>query len=362
MSPRSRGGMLRKSLKASVAACSAASASWGVASAISVSVSPVAGSSTGSVPAEPSRHSPPMYSWCGTESTTDCSEVAMAIRPMLPLSISQPSGDRVRLERAGDVEALTRVAAERRHPLQRLGRLQTLGDDGAAEVVAELDRRAHYRDVALIGLDPRGERAVDLDLADRQLTQAAERRVPGAEVVQRQHDAEVVEAPQHGGGAHGVGHDRAFGDLELEMVRRHAGVEQDARDFVGEVGIQQAALGDVDRDREVVAGGLPRVDLLQRRPQDEARQRLDEAGLLGERDELARREQPVLGMLPAHERLDARDRPALQPQLGLVVQDELAAVQRLAQLAQALEPRRAVVVAVAVEQLELGAQVLGGVQ
>ena len=35
------------------------------------------------------------------------------------------------------------------------------------------------------------------------------------------------------------------------------------------------------------------------------RQRPDQAGVLGERDELVREEQPALGMLPAHERLDA---------------------------------------------------------
>ena len=66
-------------------------------------------------------------------------------------------------------------------------------------------------------------------------------------------------------------------------------------------------------------------------------------------------------MLPAHQRLDADDVAGLQLQLGLVVQHELVARERLAQLAEALEPRRAVVVALAVEQLELGAEVLGRV-
>ena len=59
---------------------------------------------------------------------------------------------------------------------------------------------------------------------------------------------------------------------------------------------------------QVVAGALPGAELLQRGAQDEARQRLDQPGLLGERDELAGRQQALLGVQPAHERLDADDR------------------------------------------------------
>ena len=100
---------------------------------------------------------------------------------------------------------------------------------------------------------------------------------------------------------------------------------QHARDLGRELGVEQAALGDVDGDREVVAGLLPDAELLQRGAQDEARQRLDQPGLLGERDELAGRQQALLRVQPAHERLDADDRAGAELQLGLVVQHELVA-------------------------------------
>ncbi len=107
-----------------------------------------------------------------------------------------------------------------------------------------------------------------------------------------------------------------------------------------------------------MAGTLPDTELPQRRPQDEARERLDQPGLLGERNELAGRHQSVHRMLPAHQRLDADDGARVEPQLRLVVQQQLVARECLPQLAEALEARRAVVVALAVEQLELGAQIL----
>ena len=52
----------------------------------------------------------------------------------------------------------------------------------------------------------------------------------------------------------------------------------------------------------------------------------DEAGRLGDRDELAGGDQAPLRVLPAHERLDGHDLVGPQRHLGLVVQDQLAAV------------------------------------
>ena len=74
---------------------------------------------------------------------------------------------------------------------------------------------------------------------------------------------------------------------------------------------------------------IPRLrqdDHLPERPVDHVLcERPDQSGLLDQRDEARRREQPALGMLPAHERLDAGDTAVGQVDLRLVVQDELAA-------------------------------------
>ena len=62
---------------------------------------------------------------------------------------------------------------------------------------------------------------------------------------------------------------------------------------------------------------------MQGRFQDPPGQRLDQARLLGERDELGRRHQTPLRMLPTHEGLDAGQRPVAQADEGLVVEKKL---------------------------------------
>ena len=115
-----------------------------------------------------------------------------------------------------------------------------------------------------------------------------------------------------------------------------------ARDLRREVEVEQVGGPEVDRDAEVAAEA---VDLLQRAVEHERGERAREPALLRERQEVRGREQPAPRVLPAHERLDAARRAARQVGLGLVVQDELAGVDRVAQLAHEREPLAAVVVA-----------------
>src|ERR1700754_557426 len=65
----------------------------------------------------------------------------------------------------------------------------------------------------------------------------------------------------------------------------------------------------VGRRRTRGVRGGPRGRLPARGAEDPLAERDDEVALLGDRDELARAEQPALGMLPADERLD-RGHPA----------------------------------------------------
>ena len=58
---------------------------------------------------------------------------------------------------------------------------------------------------------------------------------------------------------------------------------------------------------------------------------LDEAGLLGQRDELARGQEAALGVLPAHERLAPVDAAVERAHDRLPVQDELVALDGAAQ-------------------------------
>ena len=60
--------------------------------------------------------------------------------------------------------------------------------------------------------------------------------------------------------------------------------------------------------------------------------RADQAGLLGDRDELGRRDQAELGMVPAQQGLEAGDLAGFAGDQRLVVELELARVERLAQV------------------------------
>ena len=105
--------------------------------------------------------------------------------------------------------------------------------------------------------------------------------------------------------------------------------------------VEQVGGAEVDRDREVEAVAPALADLLQRAVEHERRQRAAEPAVVGERQEVGRHQQPAARVRPAHERLDAAHRARRDLRLRLVVQDELAVREPVAQLAEQLEPAAA---------------------
>ena len=84
----------------------------------------------------------------------------------------------------------------------------------------------------------------------------------------------------------------------------------------------------------------PARGLRERLVEDERGEPVDQAGGLGERDELVRRRRrPRLGMLPPDQRLDPATAPVARSTPGLVVQHQLVAVERPAQVAEQAQPR-----------------------
>ena len=75
----------------------------------------------------------------------------------------------------------------------------------------------------------RHERAVDLQLGGRQLGEVLDRGVAGPEVVDRDPDAHLAQRLEHPHAAIGVGHRRALGDLDHELLGRHAVLARAAR-------------------------------------------------------------------------------------------------------------------------------------
>ena len=87
-------------------------------------------------------------------------------------------------------------------------------------------------------------------------------------------------------------------------------------------------------------------------------ERADQAGVLGDRDELDRVEEPAVGVLPAHERLDGGDGAALQLDDRLVDDAQLALLDPAPQLVLGPQPREHALAEHVVEQLVAAAAAL----
>ena len=144
-------------------------------------------------------------------------------------------------DRAAEQEALAEAAAERAQGVGLLGLLDALGDQHQAQRLAHghdrLQQRAVLARVA-------GEGAVDLQDVHREPAQVAQRRVAGAEVVDREPDAEPAQGLQALG--LGVADQRGLGDLEDQPGGVEAAVAQRERDLVDEARLLELGAGDVD--------------------------------------------------------------------------------------------------------------------
>ena len=110
---------------------------------------------------------------------------------------------------------------------------------------------------------------------------------------------------------------------------KHVGDERD------QARRRQLAGREVDGDDERVDTGSvgPRAGLADGLLEHPLADPHDQPGLLGHADELRRQHQPSFGVLPAQQRLDADDLARAERDLRLVVQRQLGALDRLAQLA-----------------------------
>src|SRR5258706_2948280 len=133
-----------------------------------------------------------------------------------------PFAKRAPRQRRGEQLSLRQVAAERLQRLARLRELHALGEDAEAEVVREVDRAAHHGAVAGVGDEAGHERAIDLDLVDREALEMGERGVAGAEIVEGESHADAFQAREDGDRALRFGDERALRELEHHARRVEA--------------------------------------------------------------------------------------------------------------------------------------------
>ena len=180
-----------------------------------------------------------------------------------------------------------------------------------------------------------------LRMSTGRLAQVGEGGVAGAEVVDGQVDAEgaeAAEALQHG---LLVGHEHALGDLQHQLARVQPGGVEGAGHVLEQVGLLELAHRQVDAEERVglerepalpVAGGLAGG------VQHPAADGHDQAGVLGQGDELARHDQAPVGMVPADQRLQPGQAAAAELDHRLVADGELLADDGPAQRRLEVEP------------------------
>ena len=142
-------------------------------------------------------------------------------------SVRQQLLDDLRWLGTVEEESLRGIAAGRLEVAELVGGLDALGGDRQLERVAELDHRVDDRHVLLVVGQAAYERPVNLDAVDGEPAQVLERRVAGAEVVDRDLDPELLDLGEHADRRLGILDQHALGDLEAEPGGIDAGLLDD---------------------------------------------------------------------------------------------------------------------------------------
>src|SRR5215472_3173590 len=237
-----------------------------------------------------------------------------------------PSGDRGLHHplRLCDAVALRVVDPEAGEHLDDLGVLGELRDGLLAGEVPDLVDRAHHLAIDRIAQDLAHEAAVDLEVIDREVLEVAEGGEPGAEVIQRELAAELLQRLDEAVRLREARYRRGLGDLEADL----GGIEPAAVELLDderqELVIAEALPGEID-------GALPQLLALVRLGHEPAEGVLDHPAVdrrgdgvaLGGGDEVIRRDD-ASGLV-------------LEAQQQLVVRTALGALQRLDRHAEQLE-------------------------
>ncbi|RMS60168.1 hypothetical protein ALP65_04561, partial [Pseudomonas aeruginosa] len=263
--------------------------------------------------------------------------------------------------RPAEQEALQRIAAEAGQELLLGLGFHALGDDLQVQRAAEGDDRRDDRGVVAVVGQLVDEATVDLQFARRQALEIEQAGVAGAEVVDGDADAHRRQLLEDHQAGIGIAHGGRFGHLEDQVAGLQAVAQECVAHRVDQAGMGELQGRKVHRD---VPLRMPAVQPEAHLPAGFVEHPLadlhDQAGLFRQRQELAGGDQPVLRMLPAQQRFHADHRSVRRQYLGLVVQDQLPALQGLAQVMEQLQlflgvgVHRTLEEAVAVPSLVLG--------
>lgn len=149
------------------------------------------------------------------------------------------------------MEALHEVDAHLRRGFERARVFHLLGDHLEVERARELDHRRHHRLVDRVDAEIADERAVDLQIVERQVLQVAERGQAAPEIVERELAAHAVQHADEALRMLDVRDDRVLGDFERKLVRRDAGAVEHVDDELQERRIAERLSREVDRETAI---------------------------------------------------------------------------------------------------------------
>ena len=211
--------------------------------------------------------------------------------------------------------------------------LHPFGHHLQVKALGQCQDGAHNGRVVGIGEHIAHEALVDLDLVEWQPLEIAQAGVAGAKVVQRKSDAFALELPHACNGVFDVAQQQAFGEFELEFGGVGAAVRQRLQHAANKARLAKLACADIHGDRKVARGFVPApaLQLFARGLQHKLAQRQNQAGLLGQGNEVTGADHAALWVTPAHQRLHT-DQAGVVVHHGLVVHAQRATHQPLAQV------------------------------
>ncbi len=164
---------------------------------------------------------------------------------------------------------------------------------------------------------------------DREVLDVGQRRIPGAEIVDRDAHPQLVKPTQVRRDRFGIGHHDAFGELEIEPAGIEPGFRQRLGHQQGHALLAKLHGRKVDADAQRrKSRTLPRFRVAAGLPQYPFVDRDDQPILFGSCQKLARTDDAAPGPPPAQQRLGPDDVPGLHVHLRLIIQHELVVLNR----------------------------------
>ena len=221
--------------------------------------------------------------------------------------------------------ALRQVAAHGLQAGQLFFGLDAFGDGGETHLARERQHQANHFGFAM------NQAAIDLDVVGRELAQHRKVRVPGAEVVDGEPDAQRPQCFESWPGGVQFFHDDVFGDLDRQRRCREGCVGQCICNDIDQTWVDQLASRKVDRHGHVRHQQTHHRSSVHCLAHDELAHCAGEASVVDHVHELLGSQRSLGGVRPPDQCLEAQKGVGHDVEDGLVVQFQFVVGQRQAE-------------------------------